>query len=157
MYGSVHVSKRKDRTGCQLLALVGAGSYVMRACVPANDQRTVVPRLSSLSDTHEASVNDAMETQYNYMRYIGRKCSRAFKTCAMCAIGRAPLSAQVMPSISKREKEKKGPMQRPIEQRSGIPLRLTMLARWVDICGFGFGLAEVKSVMAVRTATFVCA
>lgn len=131
-----------------------------RVCVPANDQPTVVPRLSSLSDTHEASVNDAMETQYNYMRYIGRKCSRAFKTCAMCAIGRAPLSAQVMPSISKRrkgKKKKKGPMQRPTEQRSGIPLRQTMLARWVDICGFGFVLAEVKSVMAVRTATFVCA
>lgn len=48
-------------------------------------------------------------------------------------------------------------MQRPTEQRSGIPLRQTMLARWVDICGFGFGLAEVKSAMAVRTAIVVCA
>lgn len=79
----------------------------MRVGVPANGHRTVVPRLSILSDTHEASVNDAMETQYNYMRYIGRKCSRAFKTCTMCAPGRAPLSAQVMPSISKRGKKKK--------------------------------------------------
>lgn len=32
---------------------------------------------------------------------------RALKTCAMCARGRAPLSAQVMPSISKERKKKK--------------------------------------------------
>lgn len=72
---------------------------------------------------HEAPVNDAMKAQYNYIRYIGSKCSRVFKTCAMCAQGRESLSAQVMPSISR----KKGPMQRPTEQRSGSPLRQTTL------------------------------
>lgn len=99
-----------------------------------------------------------METQYNYMRYIGRKCFlRSQNVCDVrpwqgTAVG--PSHAQ---HFEKEEKEKKGPMQRPTEQRSGIPLRQTMLARWVDICGFGFGLAEVKSVMAVRTAVVVCA
>lgn len=59
--------------------------------------------------------------------------------------------------FEKRKKEKKGPMQRPTEQRSGSPLRQTMLARWVTFGGFGFGLAEVKSLMTVHTAVFVCA
>lgn len=98
-----------------------------------------------------------METQHNYMRYIGRKCSRASKTCAMCARGRASLSAQVMPSIFEQGKIKKGPMQRPTEPRSGSPLLQTMLARWVTFAVLGLALRKSSSVMAVRTAVVVCA
>lgn len=53
-----------------------------------------------------------------------------------------PSHAQHFEKRKKKEK-KKGPMQRPTEQRSGSPLRQTMLARWVTSAVLG--LASRKS------------
>lgn len=130
------------------------------ACVcQLDDHRAVVPRLSSLSDTHEASVNDAMETQYNYMRYIGRKMMLpALSKRVRCApVAGHRCRPKSCPAFRKEEKRKKGADATTNRTAVGQSLASNHACPLGDICGFGFGLAEVKSLMTVRTAVFVCA
>lgn len=96
----------------------------------------------------------------NYISYIGRQAREVLprfqNVCDARLRGRASLSAQVMPSISKKRK-KKGADATTNRTAVGQSLASNHACPLGDICGFGFGLAEVKSVMAVRTAVVVCA
>lgn len=80
----------------------------------------------------------------NYISYIGRQAREVLPRFQNVCDMHLRQGIAVGPSHAQHfeEKKKKGPMQQPTEQRSGSPLRQTMLARWVTFAVLGLALRK---------------
>lgn len=95
----------------------------------------------------------------NYISYIGRQAREVLPRFQNVCDVHLRQGIAVGPSHAQHfeEKKKKGADATTNRTAVGQSLAANHACPLGDIFGFGFGLAEVKSVMAVRTAVVVCA